>query len=245
MNRLVHESFIFHVATSLPFQRNGESASPIESAFELSENHLGQYFHIPQLSYPESPVLGVSPQLFRYTAKVYRLYQRFSSDEPDWTTRDQLETELAWWDHWTKTALPYSPDGLLMDRGDCNHVAHASWHQMVEKDRTAVIGPRLYFIGCRILLQRMLNMDQSRPDGVIVELLREGMSSVRALQPALDYFAEYYCWPFYILGTQLVDASDRHCLLAQIMAFSAATNNGTMKRLSEILHLHWELPRAA
>jgi hypothetical protein len=82
-------------------------------------------------------------------------------------------------------------------------------------------------------------------DSIIDELLKEGMTAVKDLQPALDYFAEYYCWPLYILGTHLVETSERDCLLAQIRGFWIATNNGTMKRLGKILRSCWGSPLAS
>lgn len=241
MQRLVYESFIFHAATSLPFHGCDQTTSNIESAFSLAESHLSQYFHIPVLSHPESPVLGVAPQLFRCSFAIYRLSQSFSSTQPNQELIHGLETELMHWDRWTSAAaLLDEPFVFPNDESRCYRCAHESWHQMIEKRRNAVVGPRLYLLGCRILLQRMLNSDRSRPDPVVDCLLKEGMSAVQSLQPALDYFAEYYCWPFYVLGIHLVESSDRDCLLAQIAAFWAATRNGTMKRLSEILRLSWQ-----
>lgn len=243
MQRLVYESFIFHAATSLPFHGCKSSTSNIESAFSLAENHLSQYFHIPLLAHPESPVLGVAPRLFRCSFAIYRLYQRSSPSECNKELIHSFELELNQWDRWTSTAAPLDePSVLPNDENQCFHEAHESWHRMLEKRRNATIGPRLYFLGCRILLQRMLNLDRSRPDPVVDSLLREAMCAVQNLQPTLDYFAEYYCWPFYVLGTQLVESSDRDCLLAQIEAFWEATNNGTMKRLSEILRCSWQTP---
>ena len=240
LHRLVHEAFIFHVATSLPFLSHGTYAPDIDSAFALAEHHLGQYFHVPLSSYPDSPILGVAPQLFRFSFAIYRLYYNHSHDRPNTEIYLKLDKELAWWDGWTTAAFSHEPSDFQGGQPDCKRGAHTSWHQVIDKNRIAVTGPRLYLIGCRILLQRMLNGDHKRSDPVIDGLLKEGMRAVKKLQPALDYFAEYYCWPLYILGTHIVESSERDCLLAQILGFWTATNNGTMKRLSEILHLFWK-----
>jgi hypothetical protein len=240
MYRLVHEAFIFHVATSLPFQCHEAYSPDIDSAFSLAENQLGQYFHILLPTHPDSPVLGVAPELFRLSFTIYRIYQNRSHDRPSTEVCINLEKELAWWDRWTATALSHKPENIQLGEPNCKQGAHALWHRAIETNYTAVIGPRLYLIGCQILLQRMLNRQQKTVDPVMDKLLKQGMSAVKSLQPTLDYFAEYYCWPFYVLGTHLVEPSERECLLAQILAFWTATNNGTMKRLLEILRLFWQ-----
>jgi hypothetical protein len=241
MYRLVHEAFIFHVATSLPFQSHSAYAPDIDSAFALAENYLDQYFHIPLPPHPDSPVLGVAPQLFRFSLTIYRLYHNRSHKRPNAEICLKLEKELARWDGCTTRALSREHNVFQGGQLDCKRGAHASWHQLIrKKNHTAVLGPRLYVIGCRILLQRMVNGHQKKADPIIDKLLGEGMGAVRDLQPALDYFAEYYCWPFYVLGTHLVEPLERDCLLAQIQAFWTTTKNGTMKRLSETLRLFWK-----
>jgi hypothetical protein len=77
-------------------------------------------------------------------------------------------------------------------------------------------------------------------DPVIDQLVTEAMSVVQQLQPARDYFAEYYCWPFLVLGLSLEHPPDQGFLMSQILAFWSATNNGTMRRLADMLRLYWQ-----
>jgi hypothetical protein len=129
----------------------------------LAENHLNPYFHGPLPSDPDSPVLGVAPQLFRLSLTIYRLYHNSSHDKPDADVCLDLEKELARWDVCTTTDRSPESESIKSAQHDCSRGAHASWHRVIEKNRAAVVGPRLYFIGCRILLQRMVNRQQETP----------------------------------------------------------------------------------
>ncbi|KAJ5831719.1 C6 zinc finger domain protein [Penicillium riverlandense] len=237
MHRLVRESFIFHVATSLPFQQMASPNAEIDSAFSLAEDTLGQHFHIHSPSHPDSPVLGVPPQLFRCIYTIYRLYQECSRRGVDIDHCRRLEQELIWWDH------------LMMDRptsgrdqsGDDNCVAKGALdHPNAYSSSPPFIGPRLYVLGARILLQRMVIPGLTGSDPVIDQLVTEAMSVVQQLEPARDYFAEYYCWPFLVLGLILEHPPDQGFLMSQILAFWSATNNGTMRRLADMLRLYWQ-----
>jgi hypothetical protein len=74
----------------------------------------------------------------------------------------------------------------------------------------------------------------------ISQLAQESMDNIRQLRPAQDYYADYYCWPFLVIGMNLGDKRERDSLLRQVRSFEAATNNGTMRRLVDILRLYWE-----
>jgi hypothetical protein len=66
-------------------------------------------------------------------------------------------------------------------------------------------------------------------------LVSEGVQLVGSLQPAIDYYAEYYGWPIYVLVRFASRKQDRDILLARVEAFYEATRNGTMARLAEML----------
>ncbi|KAJ6097043.1 hypothetical protein N7499_001417 [Penicillium canescens] len=240
MHRLVYEAFIFHVATSLPFQYHTTYPGEVDLALALAEDNLGRHFNSPFPCYPDSPVLGAPPQLFRCIYTIYRLYQDSSRKEIDHDIFQKLENDLPQWDQPTAAPNACEHDGMEDNLDECDL---GPWHQMVRKSKTAVIGPQLYHLGCRILLQRMACSNNRRAHSTIGQLIQEGMDAVQQLQPDIDYFAEYYCWPFYVLGISLQQPIDRGCLMAQILAFSEATNNGTMRRLSEILRIYWKSSR--
>jgi hypothetical protein len=240
MHRLVYEAFIFHVATSLPFQYHIVYPGEVDLALASAEDNLGRHFNAPFPCYPDSPVLGAPPQLFRCIYTIYRLYQDSARNRIDHDIFQKLENDLPQWDQSTAAPNACELDGMEDNLEKCDL---GSWHQMVQKSKTAVIGPQLYLVGCRILLQRMAWSNNRRAHSTIGQLIQEGMDAVKQLQPDIDYFAEYYCWPFYVLGISLQQPTDRECLMAQILAFSEATNNGTMRRLSEILRTHWKSPQ--
>ncbi|KAJ5775008.1 uncharacterized protein N7511_000019 [Penicillium nucicola] len=238
MHRLVYEAFIFHVATSLPFQYHTLDHCQVNAAFAIAETNLGGHFHSPLACYPDSPVLGAPPQLFRCIYTIYHLYRDIPPNDLDLEVCQKLENDLLRWSQSAAATAPsaYDYDGL---ENNVEKTDSVSWRQAAWKSQTAVIGPRLYVLGSRILLQRMVYSNISKAHSTIDELIQEAMSTVKQLQPDIDYFAEYYCWPFYVLGINLQHSVDRQCLMAQIWAFHEATNNGTMKRLSEILSTHW------
>ncbi|GIK00876.1 hypothetical protein Aspvir_004905 [Aspergillus viridinutans] len=207
--RLFLESFMFHVATSIPFQLTSTVSAPIDSAFSLAENLL-EVLCRPHISVDAtSPVLGVPPKLFQYVYSVARMYQRYP-DGVDIRHCKDLEQDLRRWD--SLMAGTAAPELLA--------------------------GPRLYVLCSRILLNRLMHPD-NRPDSLASELVSQAMVLVTQLRPAQDYFAEYYSWPFLVLGTCAEKQSDRQILLAQIQGFWQATNNGTMRRLEDMLTAYW------
>jgi hypothetical protein len=85
----------------------------------------------------------------------------------------------------------------------------------------------------------MRGLEQVQLTPTIDQLLPEGMDMVRQLQPDEDYYADYYCWPLLAIGMHLKSAPDRELLLRQVWAFWTATNNGTMRRLADMLDFLW------
>ncbi|RHZ45552.1 peroxisomal copper amine oxidase [Aspergillus thermomutatus] len=210
MPRLFLESFIFHVATSMPFQHTSAQSTTIDSAFSLAENIL-EVLCRPHISVDAtSPVLGVPPKLFQYIYTIARMYQQYP-DGVDLSHCEELEQDLRRWD--TLMAGTAAPEVLA--------------------------GPRLYVLCSRILLNRLTHPAGNQPDNLVSELVSQAMILVTQLRPAQDYFAEYYSWPFLVLGTCAEKQPDRQILLSQIQGFWQATNNGTMRRLENMLTAHW------
>ncbi|KAJ5649158.1 C6 zinc finger domain protein [Penicillium longicatenatum] len=240
MHRLVRESFIFHVATSLPFQDDNMYQMEIEMAFRLAEEAIYPHFLSDNSSHSESPVLGFPPKLFRCIYTVYRLYQTSQWSSVHSQICQDLGEDLIQWSHRLTTSRL---DNLLGHQTELA-VPHDSIVSTCATVQSLVhpapsLGPILYIIGCQILLHRMSSASTGRkPD--LEALLQEGIVAVRKLQPMQDYFAEYYCWPLLVIGMNLERQSDRKLLMSQVHAFWVATNNGTMRRLANKLMRLWE-----
>lgn len=238
MHRLVRESFIFHVATSLPFQGDYAHQMEIEAAFQLAEEAIYPHFLTDNSCHSDSPVLGFPPKLFRCIYMVYRLYQTTNWSSVHSKMCQDLGQEMIQWSH----HIPASTIDNLLDHlpgsGISNSSIVSTRHRSRSPFHPASFGPTLYILGCRILLHRMSSVcDGLEPD--LGRLLEEGMAAVRHLQPAQDYFAEYYCWPLLIIGMNLKRQPDRDLLMSQVHAFWVATNNGTMRRLADKLLGIW------
>lgn len=214
MQRLVRESFIFHVTTSLPFQQEGRHHGDIEGALALAEEAISRYCDSQSAIHIDSPVLGFSPQLFRCIYIVYRLYRVSDRERVGLEACQRIDDDLCRWEDRTIASTRRPTDVLWM-------------------------GPKLYILGCRILLRR-ISPSGLMPALSIPQLAQEGMDNIRRLQPAQDYYADYYCWPFLVIGMNLGDRRERDSLMRQVRSFEAATNNGTMRRLVDILRLYWD-----
>ncbi|PKX96425.1 Zn(II)2Cys6 transcription factor [Aspergillus novofumigatus IBT 16806] len=209
--RLFLESFVFHVSTSIPFQLTSTQSTAIDSAFYLAENIL-EVLCRPHISVDTtSPVLGVPPKLFQYVYTIARMYQQYPDYGVDISYCNELEQDLRRWD--SLMAGTAAPELLA--------------------------GPRLYVLCSRILLNRLMNPGGNQSDSFVRELVSHAMALVTQLQPAQDYFAEYYSWPLLVLGTCAQTQPDQQILLSQIQGFWQATNNGTMKRLENMLTAYW------
>ncbi|KAJ5323231.1 hypothetical protein N7476_001831 [Penicillium atrosanguineum] len=213
MQRLVRESFIFHVTTSLPFQEKDRDHRDIEGALALAEEAVSQHCGPQCVTHLESPVLGFQPRLFRSVYIIYRLYRMSDRDRVSLETCQRLDDDLYQWEDYTKPAMA-SPANI------------------------ACVGPKLYILGCRILLRRM-SPSILMPALSIPQLAQEGMEIIHRLKPAQDYYADYYCWPFLVIGMNVGDPRDQDSLMRQVRSFETATNNGTMRRLVEILKRCW------
>ncbi|KAJ5765107.1 hypothetical protein N7520_004666 [Penicillium odoratum] len=239
MHRLVRESFIFHVATSLPFQDEHLHQMEIESAFCLAEEAVYPHFLTDSSYHSDSPVLGFPPKLFRCIYMVYRLYQTSQWGSVPLETFQNLDHDLLRWNNHI-TAPKF--DTLLDRKSDPivpNGSIVCSCPDIEKPSHPATLGPRLYILGCRILLHRMSSACKGDKPS-LGRLLQDAITAVQQLQPKQDYFAEYYCWPLLTIGMSLEHPSDQDLLMSQVHAFWVATNNGTMRRLADKLLLYWK-----
>ena len=241
MHRLLRESFIFHVATSLPFRGEQSHRNEIEMAFSLAEQALGQHFRPRLIVFPDSPVLGFPPSLFRCIYTIYRVYQDSSHEIPDGETCRKLDRDLhRWYDQIEASLGKSSYEENASGRDTVNVQAICQDQTAPNYLQAAVIGPKLYILGCRILLRRIPGFEAPGTASVLDSMICEGVDIVQRLQPDEDYFADYYCWPLLLIGIHSSDPHHRDVLLSQVLAFWRSTNNGTMRRLANMLDLHWK-----
>ncbi|KAJ5706579.1 C6 zinc finger domain protein [Penicillium malachiteum] len=241
MYRLVQESFIFHVATSLPFQQGHLDQVEIETALQLAEDAAHSHFQPEDSFYANSPVLGFPPQLFRCIYMTYRLYKDSLSKRVDKTLCQSLDRDLERWsDHIAKLASGSceGSDRELENRSS-SIMPISSKGKHLQMSSYAFLGQRLYVSGCRILLHRM-SPAEGMSESAFEALMSGAIEDLRLLQPGSDYFAEYYCWPLLTIGMNLEHRADREMLMSQVRAFWVATNNGTMRRLADILDVYWK-----
>lgn len=212
----------------------------IETAFQLAEEAIYPHFLSDDSCHSDSPVLGFPPKLFRCIYMVWRLYQTSQWSSVHLQTCQDLDQDLIQWSHHTteptlKNPLDHQTD-LVIPHGSIV----STRPNLKSPFHPAPLGPALYILGCRILLNRMSSVcTGSEPD--LKRLLQEGIAAVRQLQPTQDYFAEYYCWPLLIIGMHLEHQPDRDLLMSQVHAFWVATNNGTMRQLADKLLGLWNV----
>ncbi|GAB1200452.1 hypothetical protein APSETT444_009825 [Aspergillus pseudonomiae] len=224
MSRVILESFIFHATTSIPFQQTIKPPEPVEAALSLAETKLQEMYKWKVPVYPESPVLGAPPKLFVYAREIALMHERSSSEGIDIARCHELQQLLSHFSHCGVDQPQPSPESDWLA---------ATTHTPL------LLGPRLYIVVSKILLEHMINSNSATADSSLQELVCEGMSLVSKLDPSTDYYAEYYCWPMVVLGTYTTDDAHRDCLLSQAMAFWKATRNGTMRRLVDMLTTLW------
>ncbi|KAB8216341.1 fungal-specific transcription factor domain-containing protein [Aspergillus novoparasiticus] len=226
MARVILEAFIFHATTCIPFQQTTKQPEPVEAALSLAETRLQEMYRWKVPVHPESPVLGAPPKLFVYAREIALMHERSSVEGID-------------------IARCYELQQLLSHFNECGfeESTHSSeYDQLATTTYTPLLlGPRLYIVVSKILLEHMINNNSSTTDTSLQELVCEGIRLVSKLDPSTDYYAEYYCWPMVVLGTYTTDSAHRKCLLSQAMAFWKATRNGTMRRLVDMLTTLWQI----
>lgn len=226
MLRLILEAFIFHAATSIPFQQPLAQPAAVDSAFSLAERTLEEYFPTEICLCPSSPILGVPPKLFGYIREIMLMHQRSPVEGVDIMRCYDLEQTLGQWDQ-----------GLTRRDLDSQdpHISQFPSSYLAKNS------PKLYIIASRILLGCLITLasgtasTDANADAYMQTLASEGVRLITQLEPSTDYYAEYYCWPILVVGRSTVNEHERESLISQVMTFWKETRNGTMKRLVDIL----------
>ncbi|KAL4898600.1 hypothetical protein BDV59DRAFT_6628 [Aspergillus ambiguus] len=236
MRRVTLEAFIFHAATSVPFQPLPDQHPNIDLALTLAERALQGMFSNGTPEHSDSPVLGVSPKLFlrireislmhlkheeQYSLAHYlELLSEIEAIEKELPLNRSLDSNGTM--IWDRTVPKFPRSGTLYTENPC-------------ASDTLLLGPRLYIVSAMILLTDMSNCHNHMPVHDIHELVQTGIQLVNQLQPSVDYYAEYYSWPIHVLARFVSRQRDRDCLMAKVQGFWEATRCGTMRRLANIL----------
>ncbi|KAL2785536.1 hypothetical protein BJX66DRAFT_347412 [Aspergillus keveii] len=215
LRRVVLEGFIFHASTSVPFDSlpNHQTAN-LDFAIQLAQGALDTISNPAYglLEHADSPVLGAPPGLFVLIRKISLMHRQHDLGRADYDCRFQrcqeLHVQLSQYRYLHQKGAFSTEFSDITDGGGTT-----------PSNNPASLGPMLYILAAEILLADML----------------QGVQLVGSLQPAIDYYAEYYGWPIYVLVRFASRKQDRDILLARVEAFYEATRNGTMARLAETL----------
>jgi hypothetical protein len=275
LRRVVLEGFIFHSATSVPFDPLPDyHTSNLDAAIRIAEGALNTVSNDADqlLAHPESPVLGAPPGLFvlvREISLMHREYEVRGADyDPQyqsWQGLNAVGERLSQYRYLYHKGLsstrfssqssnffspPKSPRKTSQRLAGASYSHHtptatdtATTYGAGSNNDPPSLGPTLYILAAEILLADMLrgthNLNPPTSGlqtlASIPSLVSEGVQLVSLLQPATDYYAEYYGWPIYVLARFASRKQDRAILLTRVEAFYEATRNGTMARLAEML----------
>ncbi|KAL2813440.1 hypothetical protein BJX63DRAFT_394443 [Aspergillus granulosus] len=240
LRRVVLEGFIFHAATSVPFQPFPDQQNALDVAVQVAQERLeGMFDGRRMLEYPDSPVLGVRPRLFvliREISLIHREYQLSHSEynrcHRSWQTINMMREQLSQYRDFYSVGPKSSSESTPIGSG-------APQSPVCDSD-ALLVGPMLYIIAAEILVADVIgyaydHRHVTQTVTTIPELVEDGVKLVSQLQPSKDYYAEYYGWPIYVLTKFIEREKDRDCLLSQIDAFWKETRSGTMLRLADTL----------
>lgn len=235
IKRSLLESFIFHAATSIPFQAGVRQSKTIDEAFALAQNCLEIQTLNESCLQRSSPVLGAPPELFRLVRQVGLLYQSSQQGPVDLVECYQLERELMRWDC---SRIQDICSSVSIEDGHTRNNLGSSCSGRGHED-VLLLGPRIYHLASRILIREVINTQRGKLECSADDLVSEALHLIDRLQPSLDYFADYYSWPFFAVGVCTTDHHARQCLMNKILAFWETTKNGTMQRLKGLLTGVW------
>ncbi|KAL5041789.1 hypothetical protein BDW71DRAFT_217431 [Aspergillus fruticulosus] len=238
ISRVVLEGFIFHSATSVPFQPFPDQQSNLDVAMRIAQSRLEAMFGEGNPAYPDSPVLGVQPKLFVLVREVSLMHREHELAHVNyirrlehWQRITELQEQLSRYRHFYSTDLYCFSEPMAMEI----ETPPPSLHRATCSCNPHLIGPMLYIVAAELLLADVLEEARGHYALAISELVQEGIQFVNQLQPASDYYAEYYGWPIYVLAKFVSRKEDRDCVLSQVNAFWQATRSGTMSRLADML----------
>ncbi|BCS28114.1 uncharacterized protein APUU_61162A [Aspergillus puulaauensis] len=240
--RIVLEGFVFHAATSVPFQPLSDQQSNLDWTMRFAQTKLESMFSEGSAVKPDSPVLGVEPKLFVLVRELSLMHREYEQSHADCNnprlqrgqTLSAMQEQLSVYRRLYSTAPCRSPN-YLAPRTQTLSSGYAD----ASGNNPLLIGPLLYITAAEILLSDILGNATAQNHFVsalsIPGLVLEGVELVRQLDPTKDYYAEYYGWPIYVLAKFVSREQDRKCLLSQVNAFWQETRSGTMARLADIL----------
>lgn len=244
------ESFTFHAATSCLFQHKVADSPAIQRGMLMASRCLDQLFASIQYSpsiYSRSPVLGLPSRLFLQVHEVSRIYLNPTIYGADLIARcRRIHRNLQEWDQLIAADIDYT--GNVTDDGfgeSCDQRQVSRTVEPNSHNSYLLLGPQLFALGCRILLARVTSdLDgacSSDANETVQTLTFQAMSLIERLEPGHDYYAEYYCWPFLVVGMSTVRPCDQTRLMAIITTYWEATLCGTMKRLADVLEKFWQI----
>ncbi|KAI9041845.1 uncharacterized protein KD926_006390 [Aspergillus affinis] len=184
MDRVILEAFIFHTSTSIPFQQQEASPVDIDLAFSLAEEKLEDESHRTMVDHSHSPILGVPPRLFAHIREIALMYQGSPRNVDILRCYELMEIVSE----------------LETDMHGSHQFVRGNLSQGNLVYKTASVGPRLYTLASKLLLDRMICIVSGSSPATAPQLLEEAFDLVNQLQPSTDYYAEYYGWPFQVLG---------------------------------------------
>lgn len=233
LRRLVLEGFIFHTATSVPFQPLSDQQSNLDEAMRLAQSRLASMFSEGTGENPDSPVLGVEPQLFVLVRELSLMHREYEQSGLGRNRRLQRGQTLS------AMQEQLSQYRRLYSKPPYDFQGYSALSPGTSDNSPLFVGPLLYITAAEILLSEISGntaaVDHISPALSVPNLVLEGVQLVKQLEPTKDYYAEYYGWPIYVLAKFVTHDQDRKCLLSQVNAFWQETRSGTMARLADIL----------
>lgn len=230
------ESFVFHAAMSIPFQAGIRQFATIDEAFALAQHCLEEETSDELCLQRSSPVLGAPPELFRHVCQVGLLYQSSQHGAVDLPKCYQLLRELM---RWNDNRIQDICTPISAEAGPSENNNRESWCDGTGHDEVLLLGPRIYYLASRVLIRELINTQIAKVECSTRAMASEALHLIDRLQPSLDYFADYYSWPFFAIGVCTTDHMARQCLMDKILAFWELTKNGTMQRLKQLLTEIW------
>lgn len=237
MRILAFEAFVFHAATSVPFQSPPPCSPAIDEAFAIAIYSLQLGGHETSTHPYNSPILGAPARLFSFVRQVSLLHSGSTSGVFRKHACARLDRDLHSWSLRAVDSMYSSTTRRCDQSSESSAEVELDNKTLTVTDANQKIGHytlniRLYVLAARVLLADMM-------EAPATHLLAEAMYIVDHVEPSTDYYAEYYCWPFFCLGVSAVDKADRDLLTMKIMLFWQRTANGTLRKLMDMLRQQW------
>ena len=242
---LALEAFIFHAATSVPFQSPPCRSDIVDDAFVRAVDTLQRLLGRGTIESYKSPVLGAPPRIFAYVRQTALLYQRFKGNSVLETQQClELDEDLTNWDDKSFVA-DFSNQNSAFTASSIDETTRSQTlclSTLPPSGDTLLPGLRLYVLTTRILLNHMMKPGNILEPSISI-LTSEALSLVLRIDPAEDYFADYYVWPFFCLGVIVTSSHQKDVIMDKIVSFWERTRNGPMRLLGDMLRHEWKQPK--